>query len=626
MKRPNSSGRGNARRRERGEVRGVQQPRGHRHRQSQRGDAEEEARNPQRGDAHGHRHGRRHRHRAQERQEEVGAARRHEAGAHRATDAGDGELAQAHLAGPPGQDHQRDSEDGEHPEVGHEDQARVVEERGHQHGDDGQDRGQREARHAQLGQSAQDIGDGSDFGDRQFATAGHAFVSTALGQQSHEHDEEEGDVDGGGPRVVPEHHLAEHTDTQGSGKRDAQAFHSGHHRGGQRTEQRCRSGDPAEVGADDGDGEDGAEAGQTGGDHPGDLRQPTHGNAQQQRPLRRIGRGADGDAEIAAAEEPRQRGQHHRHDDDRGDVVGAEHDRSDPEAHLQRGHESLGAVDVEERGERDLTCTQHLCDTDGGYRQDEPGRGEEPADHQTVDHETGEHCHRQRKHEGQEVGQPGTGHEHDGDASGQTADVGLREVDDAGSPEHEHQPEGGQRLERSEHEAERDHTGGHPVGKQRASHDPHRRHRRHRDADRAGERLDGRSPVPLLGFGRFALSELCHGHANPKSSHVGNKVVVVVVVVGGAVVVEVVVLVKVVDGVVEVVEVDVDVVGNDVGSGASDVVVTTGSGVSDGSDDTGPDGGGSALRPRPKDSGIGLRDGTITITTRAAKPTTAEAR
>ena len=209
-----------------------------------------------------------------ERDEQVGAVLDEQGGGRGAADAGERELAEADLSGPASQHDQRHGQQAEDDQRGGERELRRAEPGRHRDDEHGAAERERVAGQAHLGERSEDAVDGSHVADRGVGAevaAADAFVAAALQEQRGEHDGEHGDVDGRRAGRVPEEHLAEHAERDGGADSHAELVHAGDDRRRDGHQQRFGSGDGAEVGAEDGCREHGGDAGQAGGDHPGDA-------------------------------------------------------------------------------------------------------------------------------------------------------------------------------------------------------------------------------------------------------------------------------------------------------------------------------------------------------------------
>ena len=482
------------RRVERREVARVQDVRGDRHGEGERRHSEEQALDAEGGDPDDHSGHRPDKRGGQQRHEEVGSCVHEQAGADGRAQADEGELAEADLPGPPGQDDERDGDDAVQGDVSEDDHPAVGDEERHEH-DDSTDGGQQSgAAPAHLRQIAQHRRDGPHVADGDVpAEAGvvDACDAPALQQQGSEDDDEQACVDRRRARVAPEHGLLEHADGEPGSDRHGQALHAGNDGGRQWGKKGHGAGDDTKVGAQDGNREDGGDARQPRGQHPCDQRQATHGDAEKQGALVGVGCGAYRDPDVASREEPGQSEQHEWDHDHHQHVVAAEHDRPHGEVGVEGRLEGVetGQVLADQRRDPDLGRAEDLEHADGGDGEDQAGGVEEPANDDGVDEGAGGDGNGDPNRHGQEVALvPAPDHDL-GDGGGQAADLDLGEVDDSARPIDKHEAHGRESVEAAEHEPEEDDAERQARGQQGAGDDP--------DEKRSGADCGGAASAPI---------------------------------------------------------------------------------------------------------------------------------
>ncbi len=200
----------------------------------------------------------------------------------------EGELPEAELSAPAGEDHERDPDDGVDRREGHEDVLRVVEQLRHDQDDEGQQHGAHGQGGPHLRKVAHHLGQPPHFLDghkaAQFRAADPAGPA-ALEQEGHQDDDEDAHVFGVARRVVPRDRLLEGAESDAGHQGHRQALEAGDDRGGQREHKLLRRRDGGDIEALNAGGEDGAEAGQTGRDGPRDEREPSHRYPEEGRPV-----------------------------------------------------------------------------------------------------------------------------------------------------------------------------------------------------------------------------------------------------------------------------------------------------------------------------------------------------
>ncbi len=123
------------------------------------------------------------------------------------------------------------------------------------------------------------------------------------------------------------------------------------------------------------------------------------------------------------------------------------------------------AVAGERAGEQHLDGGQHLGEPEGGDRDDQPGGVGEPAQQQ-VDEQPEDDRRDEDQRDGEPVRQSAADQQQPG-AGRDRAEAGLRDVEHAGGPVDQDDPEGDQADQRPEHDAvEQDADGGAGQGEE----------------------------------------------------------------------------------------------------------------------------------------------------------------
>ena len=418
------------------EVRRIEEEGVHRHPQRERDRGQVGAADAQGRDPHHHGEGGTgHAGRGQA-QEEVRVRLLDQVTGQHSSDAGEGELAQAHVARPAREDDKRDGDDpvDERRRV-LERRARPRHERDHHddHPDEGQDADP--SRH-DLGQRTQRSGDGLEDAGRRERLLG-VVGPAPLALQEEQTGEDRHQVHHVADRTAVARHVeleepAGDAEGHAGAEGERQALHAGDDGGRQRGQNERRAGPGRDGDAGRGCAEDARQARQQAGDHPDQGGEPAHRNAQQPGPVRVVGHRAHGDAGVGAQEEPAQGDEHDGDDDGDEEVVPVEEHREDQHVLRaeRRGDAAHDGGAAQPSRDEQLDPPEELRQADGDHHDDQPRCGEEAPTDDEVDEEAQRRPHQEGDPDADEpvdmVGQV----QLDGDRGRQRAHGAVGEVDD----------------------------------------------------------------------------------------------------------------------------------------------------------------------------------------------------
>ena len=244
-----------------------------------------------------------------------------------AADTGDGELAEADVAAPAGEQHQRHPDHRPHDGDGGEQLVRRTPGVGHDHEQEADDGAAApHLTYLTSGRWRSSRGTGltmpsevklalSEFmaRDSDARCRSRAMRITARKNMV---------VIDGVPRAVPADELVEHAEADAGEERHGQRLEPGDDGRGQRRQQHGRSGrHDARRDARRRRLQHVGEGGEAAGDHPDDAAELVDGDAEQQGAVLVLGRGADGDAGVGLEQEPGQAGDDGGDDGDDEDLV-----------------------------------------------------------------------------------------------------------------------------------------------------------------------------------------------------------------------------------------------------------------------------------------------------------------
>ena len=457
--------------------------------QGQRGDRQQQAAGAQGGQADsGTRHrpgGRGDEHRQGEIPPLAGRQRAGNGGA----DADERQLAEADVAGPSGEHHEREGDDAEHDDRRGEVHAALGRDEREHECRGGNDECQRAPRPKHLGQAGQGAR------DRPHRTRRHpAGVLDQLPDRgpAPAEQEEGGDDDGEQYGVdvrrltgVEDDGLLEHSEGDRAGRHHREVVHTPEHGRPQRPQQDPRSEDGADLEAHHAGPQEDGQRREHGGDRPHRGVHASHGNAERRRPVRIVGGGAQRHAEARPAQEGGEGDEHDRNGDHGDDVVAVEADVGDRERRVYRRGVRLHApLEVERVRQQEAGAGQQLGHADRRHRQHEARRAGETPDDEELEHGPQHEGGAQAGRHPDEPVDAGAHDEQDGQRGRHRAQVALGEVHDAVRLVDEDEPEGDERGQPADHgavddDAER-HRPQHLLGG-----DQHG-HRRERDGAPAG--------------------------------------------------------------------------------------------------------------------------------------------
>ena len=318
-----------------------------------------------------------------------------------------------------------------------------------------------------------------------------------------QHDDEEHGLHVGGLVPAPDHRLLHDAERDGGQRDRRQALHPADDRGGQRREEEGRSEHGPDREPDDAGTQEHGEERHHRRQHPHDAVHAAHGDAYERGAVGVVGACPHRRAETRPQEQG-QAEEGERDGDERDHVVAAEAQWLDGERHVERGGKALRRqTDVEPPREEEPQPGEHLREPDGGDREDQTGRAEEPSDDEQLDRGTQRECGHEAGDERDEPTRATADHEEDRQRCGRGTKVSLGEVEDAVGAVDERQ------AEREE--------GAEPT-QQRALHDdPGRRSPQHLDQhEEAGCRPEAGGGPPERGLrGGEDGQVLKYGRAEP---------------------------------------------------------------------------------------------------------------
>ncbi len=405
---------------------------------------------------------------------------------HHATDAGEGELAQADVARPAGEHDQRQGDDPVDQSGGVlEDGARS----GHQR--DGDEYAADDEAHGgpsgdDFGQLAQGLGDGLE--DAGGAEGGLGIAGSAgllLEEQQAEDDGHQVDHVGHGRAVLGQVELeqtADDTERRPGSEGQGQILHAGDDGGGQGRQNEFRSGGGGHRDALRRRGQDAGQGGQQSGDDPDQGGQPLDRDAEKTGPIGVVGHRAHGRAGIGLEQEPAQGDQHHRDGNGDQEVVAVEEHREDEGVvrRQRRGDAADVGRTVEPLGHEELDATEELGQTDGDHHHDQAGGVEEAPPDDDVDQQSKDDADHQRHRDADEPVDVLAQVHFNADGGRQGAHGPVREVDDSRCSIRQHQAERQQSVDGPEFSAVEDLPAWGVVMEQHGYHEQHHG----RDGDR----------------------------------------------------------------------------------------------------------------------------------------------
>ncbi len=406
-----------------------------------------------------------------------------------AADAREGELAQAHVAGPPGQHHEREGDDPvdegggvleRRPRAGH--QGDHDDHHGHHHE-------QADPPGHDLGQLAERFGDGlEDAGGREGLLGVVGPAPLALQEEQAQEDRHQVDDVADGAAVAGHVELEQAArDAEGHPRPEGQgqALHAGDDGRGQCGEDEGRACSRRDGDAGGRGTQDARQAGQDAGDHPHQGRQAADRDPEQPGAVGVVGDRAHRDAGVGPQQEPAQGDEYDGHHNGDEEVVPVEEHREDQ--HVLRAQWRVDAAhdgrSTQPARHQQLDAPEELGQPDRDHHDDQAWRGEEPPADDAVHDETEGGSHHERDPDAHEpvdvVGQV----ELDGDRGRQRTHGAVREVDHPRRPVGEDETEGEQAVHGTELGSVEDLAARRCVGPQRRDGDEE-------DEDR-GDRQDG---------------------------------------------------------------------------------------------------------------------------------------
>jgi hypothetical protein len=437
------------------EVRRVQDVGLHRHGERQRRDRQQLAGHPQRrqaeqqgDDAAGHRAD-------DERDEHVDAPPGQRVCHDHAAHADEADLAEADHATPAGEHDEGQGREAERDaERGGVDLRRRAGQRdgGEHHRDHRRDQQLRAPDLGQPGELPRQLAHPADHRPRALAGVAGPALGPALQQQA-DHDHEQHDQLGRvAPLDVPVDELLDHADAHAGGERSRQRAHAAQHRGGQAGQQ-DRGADrgverEALVGRPQHDGQ----RRETAHDRPQQQRQLVDRDADEPGPVHVLGHAPHRGAGVGPLQEPQQRDQHGGHDGHEQQVVAVERRGLEPELGGRERRVEAGddRVDAQPARHEQGDAAEDLSQADRGDGQHQAGRALEPADDEPL-------ARRPQQHADHHTGGRGEGprpvlaeRQAGGEPAAHAAHGAVGEVDDAGRPVGEDEPDRQQPVPRAE--------------------------------------------------------------------------------------------------------------------------------------------------------------------------------